>query len=294
MKMKLMVWLTAALLLGTGKIAEAATDCNIISPGISTSYEGIVVVAQSSFTINCTRLLSDPGSAAYSLRPDNGLNATGQTNNAAFGANRLAYAHYKDSMCAAPWRAGGNSSNAIEGSVSFIGTSLTATVNGSFWVCISEGLPYAAGLYTDTVTMNLNYNNDGAGNRLNGNASGTHPITVATEASCTISSPPGNIDFSYIAFQASVSTASTSFSTTCTTSLGYSMSVTAGSGVASGVNYGLSLNTTRRGGSMPLGSVGTSTVQTFFINGSAPAGQAGSCGTGGCVASQSHSLVITF
>ena len=72
------------------------------------------------------------------------------------------------------------------------------------------------------------------------------------------------------------------------------MSVTAAGGVASGVNYGLNVNTSASGGSNPLGSVGTGTVQTFFINGSAPAGQAGSCGTGSCVTSQSHSLVITF
>jgi hypothetical protein len=72
------------------------------------------------------------------------------------------------------------------------------------------------------------------------------------------------------------------------------MSVTAANGVASGVNYGLRLNTSASGGSVPLGSVGTGALQTFFINGSAAANQAGTCGSGGCVASQSHSLVITF
>jgi len=294
MKMKLMVWLTAALLLGTGTLAQAATNCSISSPGINTSYEGAAVTAQSSFAINCTRLAADPGSAAYNLRPDNGLWAQGQNNRAAFGANRLAYAQFKDSSCSASWTSGGNANNAIAGTVTFIGTSLTATVNGSFWVCINGGLSYVAGIYTDTVTMTLLYNNDGANNKLNGTATGSYPITINTEASCTISSPPGNLNFNYTAFQAAASTASASFSTTCTAALGYSMSVAAAGGVASGVNYGLSLNTTASGGSMPLGSVGTGTVQTFFINGSAPAGQAGSCGTGGCVASQSHSLVITF
>jgi len=293
LKTKMMVWLTAVLLLCTGTVAQAAINCNISSPGANTNYEGVAVTAQSSFSINCTRLAADPGTAAYSLRPSNGLNPSGQTNNAAFGANRLAYAHFKDSICTAPWRASGNSSNAFEGDINFIGTALTATVNGSFWVCISGGLSYAAGVYNDTVTMTLSYNN-GTGNKLNASANDTHPISINTVPSCTISSAPGNLNFSYTAFQGTASTASTSFSTTCTTSLGYSMSVTAASGVASGVNYGLNLNTSASGGSIPLGSVGTGALQTFYINGSAPAAQAGTCGASGCSASQSHSLIITF
>ncbi len=291
MKTKLIIWLATIFLLGTVNVAQAAISCLVSSPGITTSYEGALVIAQSSFTINCTRALSDPGTTEYSLRPNHGINGSGAQNNAAFVAQLLPYKEYKDSGCVTQWRATGNAAGAFEGTATFINTS--ATVNGSFWVCINAGETYSSGLYIDTVTMTLSYNN-GTGNKLNASANDTHPISINTVPSCTISSAPGNLNFSYTAFQGTASTASTSFSTTCTTSLGYSMSVTAASGVASGVNYGLNLNTSASGGSIPLGSVGTGAQQTFYINGSAPAAQAGTCGASGCSASQSHSLIITF
>lgn len=286
MKPKLQCWILAAALLCMGNFAQAAINCNLSSPGASSNYDGSAVTAQSSFTINCTRLSNDPSSSSFTLRPNNGLNASGQSNRAAFSGNFLNYGEYIDSACASPWRASGNSRTAITGTITFVGTALTTTTNGNFWVCIPAAQTYVAGNYTDTVTMTLTYGSS--------TTTATHPISISTQSNCSISSPPGTVSFTYTALQQSASTASSTFSTTCTNTVSYSMTVSSEGGVVSGLNYSLKLNTTSSGGSNPLGSTGTGGVQTFYINGTMPANQAGTCGTGGCTASQSHSLTISF
>lgn len=276
----------AALLLCLSNTAQAAINCTISSPGISTAYSGADVIAQSSYAISCTRLSNDPSSASFTIRPNSGLNPSGQSNRASYSSNTLTYNEYIDSACSSAWRASGSSKTAISGTINFTGNTLSTSVNGNFWACISAGQTYVAGTYTDTVTMTLTYGS--------ATATATHPISISTQSSCSITSPPGTVSFTYTALQQSSSTASSSFSTTCTNSLPYSMSFNTARGVVSGLNYQLQLNTTTTGGNEPLSSTGTGGVQTFYINGTMPANQAGTCGTGGCTDSQSHSLIISF
>ena len=73
------------------------------------------------------------------------------------------------------------------------------------------------------------------------------------------------------------------------------MALSATSGVVSGLNYSLGLNAIiNSGGSSPLASTGTGADQTFYINGNMAAGQAGTCATGTCSATNTHTLTITY
>ena len=118
-------------------------------------------------------------------------------------------------------------------------------------------------------------------------------MNISTPSVCAITTAPGTLTFTYTAFGAA-QTASTSFQPTCTIYLAYSMALSATSDVVSGLNYSLALNTINSGGSNPLASTGTGAAQTFYINGNMAAGQAGTCATGICSATNTHTLTITY
>ena len=160
----------------------------------------------------------------------------------------------------------------------------TATAKQTnYWGCITTTQVLAAGTYSDTVTMTLSV----------GGLTNTFPVNISTPSVCTITTAPGTLTINYTAFGAA-QTPSTPFQPTCTIYLPYSMALSATSGVASGVNYSLALNTINTGGSSPLASTGTGAAQTFYINGNAAAGQAGTCATGTCSATNTHTLTITY
>jgi hypothetical protein len=68
------------------------------------------------------------------------------------------------------------------------------------------------------------------------------------------------------------------------------MSLDAYSGVVSGLNYTLNIDSQ----APPVNSRGSGAAQTHSINGSMQAGQAGTCSTGSCSSSQVHTLIISY
>lgn len=283
--------LAAAALLGCAFSARAAISCtNPTSTGFSTAYTGTGVVpnvTQGTVSFTCTRGLAGDATALL-LRADNGLNATGSTNRAVFGGTYISYEAYSDSACTLPVAGQGwtrpNNANAIAFNLASV---LTAqAVNLSFWGCITvagQAPAAGAGTYTDTVSMEV---------RLAPNtvlSSGSFPVSIAYPAVCNITTAPGNVAFTYTAFGSTVN-ASTSFGTTCTSQLPYAMSLDASVGVVTGLQYSLAIN----GQAPPVSSRGTGVEQPHTINGSMPAGQAGTCTTGMCSATNVHTLTITY
>jgi spore coat protein U-like protein len=104
---------------------------------------------------------------------------------------------------------------------------------------------------------------------------GTFPVSIATPATCSLTSAPGNVVFNYVAFGAAVN-ASTTFGVTCTSYLPYTMTLDAASGTVLGVNYTLVLSASS--------ATGIGSPQTFTISGNAVGGQPGTCGSGSCSA----------
>lgn len=256
--------------------AHAAISCNLTSNGFSSAYvpaNAGTNITSASFTMTCTRnLAGDATSQSYTVKSNNGLNAAGQVNQAASGANRILYDDYIDSACMTQWK--GNTT--LGGTISLGAVGVPASQSVSYWGCIPAGqTTVPAGTYVDTVTMNPN---------IGSNA--TFPVSIVTPSSCTISSQPTNMTFDYIAFQGSAATATSNFSTTCTSLLPYTMALDATVSVLTGLGYSLSLSTSS--------SVGTGVAQAFTINGTMAAGQAGACATGSCSANESRTLTITY
>ncbi len=277
--------LLAATLMFVAQSARAAITCtSITSPGFSAAFTGTTPpnnITATSFTVTCNRnLAGDPTTLNYTVSANNGLNPAGQNNQAALGANRLRYDVFKDAACGTAWKAGGG--GVISDSMTLSGFTAT-TKQTNYWGCITTSQTLPAGAYADTVIMTLSV----------GSLANTFPVNISTPAVCTITTAPGTLSFNYTAF-GTAKTATTSFQPNCTLYLPYSMALSATSGVASGVNYSLALNNVNTGGSSPLASTGTGAAQTFYINSNAAAGQAGTCTTSTCSATNSHTLTITY
>ncbi|MES2625707.1 MAG: spore coat protein U domain-containing protein [Pseudomonadota bacterium] len=278
-------WSLVLLLMLSSANVFGAINCSVSSAGINTAYTGALSINQTTLDITCTRLSGDPATSAYSVSADNGINAVGQVNRASLGGNYLSYQEFQDSICGTNWQPGSD----IAGSINF-GSALAVSVTVDYWACLPAGQVYAVGSYNDTVLMTLTYN-DGIGDVT---TTGGHQVTIITSPSCSISTAPGVIAFSYTALQNSATSTSTTFGTTCSIDTSYSISVDTADGVISGLQYSLRLNTADTGGSNPLGSSGTGVEQNFYINGTMPASQAGSCTSANCQDSVVHTLLITY
>jgi spore coat protein U-like protein len=277
--MKTRLWRGPAALAGllaAGGV-HAAITCGVSSAGFASGYNPAAPAqdtTQTFFTVTCTRgAAGDPVSVSYNVYANNGVNASGNQNRGARGAARINYDLYRDAVCGSPWQG----FTAIAGTINFSGTG-TVSQQGNYWGCIPAGQGVAAGTYTDTVTLSMLY----SGWTL---ASGTAAVSILTPATCTISSPPGNIVFNYTAFGAAV-TPSTTFRVTCTNSLPYAMALDATTGTVVGLSYSLALSA--------ASSVGNGAAQLHTINGNMAAGQAGTCATGTCTGTQARSITITY
>lgn len=258
--------------------AHAVISCNISSPGFFTVYDSTVAVPNdttSSVTINCSRALADASTLTYNLNANNGLSPTGQINQAKL-LTLIKYNEYQDAAFSVLWGPSPPAKNAISGTINF-GTGTTASVTIPFYIRIAAGQAAAAGNYTDTVTMILAYGT--------ATALATHAVLISTVPQCQISSPPGNIMFTYTAFQPAVAVASTTFAARCTTALPYTMSLDADTPMLD-LAYSLLLPITT--------GTGTGLPQIYTISGTIPANQAGTCATATCTATAARTLLITF
>jgi spore coat protein U-like protein len=277
---------TVAMLCSSYWVQAALTCSGPASTGFLTAYApaGVVPnVNQGIVSFNCTRTIATDATSVL-LNANNGANATGVQNSVRLkGANRISYEAYKDSACGALWT---SAVLADYMSVPLLNVLGTQSISASFWGCITiANQLVAAGYYTDTVTMRIRNITNTAWLSSNG----TFTVGVTNPATFSISTPPGNIVFTYTAFGSAVN-ASTTFKTTGTLNLPYTMSLDAYSGVANGLNYTLGIDSQ----APPVSSRGSGAAQTHTINGNMSAGQAGACSTGSCTSSQVHTLFISY
>ena len=274
-------------------IAQAQTySCSAARPPNYTQTYSSVSNASTllNVTVTCRRRGNGPAlSINYTLTPDNGLYAIGAQNRAERAGQYINYDLYAGS-CIAPWSGAGTITLPGAGRNASISQTLT------YYGCVPASQPVlpAAGNYTDTVGMTLAVTNPVV--TITGANPQTFNATIRVNAACAFSTFPGSVNFgTYTAFQGSANTANTSFATSCTNLTPYTLSLDATGGVVSGLNYSLLLNTTASGGTHPFGPVsGTGVPQTYYINGTMPANQAGTCSTGTCAGSQAHTLTVSY
>ena len=270
--------------------AQAAINCSIGSAGFFSVYDALAATDNlntSSFTVNCTRLSSDPSTFNYIAFTNDGLyNPGGSGNNKAqltTGTSRILYDFFTDATYATNWS---KSQKCITGSINF-GSSLFGSQTTTYYSKIPKaqtGLPQ--GIYVDTVAVNMSYHQTGCKTNALVDASSSFQVQISNLTACQIALPPTTVAFTYAAFSATSQVASTTFSTRCSTSLPYTLALDSNFGVVSGLNYVLSLSATS--------STGNGALQNYTISGTIPAGQAGSCPSASCTASDPRILTITY
>lgn len=273
-------------LAGLAPLAWATLSCTApVSTGFSTAYAAAGVVpnvSQGTVSFNCTRSAAGDATSIL-LTANNGAHASGVQNRAQNGS-RILYEAYKDSACAAVW-----TSLVVSDfwAINLLNVLGAQPVSVSYWGCITvAGQVVAARTYTDTVTMQVL---DATPQRRALSGKSTFPVSIISPATLAITAAPGNVAFTYTAFGPAAN-ASTTFATTGTLNLPYTMALDADSGVVSGLNYGLTIDAQ----ASPVSARGSGAAQTHTINGNMPAGQAGTCTTGSCSSSQVHTLTITY
>jgi spore coat protein U-like protein len=295
--LKYFLWLGTLTMLSISASSQARVTCTVSSPGFATAYPmagGVLNITATNFTVTCTNNRARTRTVTYQVGVNNGVNAIGTQNRAGSGASRLNYDLYSDLGCANQWQNTAVNNRIPNPAVSFPLTLGAPDIRTfSFYGCVPAGLTVpAAGTYTDTVTMSFNGSVSGGGITFTG---GTFPVSIIAPASCSFSQQPGNIVFNYTSFSTANVLANTSFQATCTNLLPYSIALDVASGVVSGLNYTLALNTTSNtGGVSPLASRGNGVAQTFYVNGTIASGQSGTCAAGICTGTQAHSLIITY
>jgi len=266
--------------------AHAAVTCTASVTSIVKGYDPNAVgdtVATGSYTVSCTRLASDPNTFNWQLGANNGQQPGGGGQNRVqmgAAANRYDYELYRLTpyVNGNRWQDGGGTR--FTGTINF-GAALIASQSGPFDLRLPGPQTVdPAGTYTDIVTVTVR---NGAGTML---SQTTFSVSIITIASCTLTSPPGNISLAYTSFQVAAASASTNFGVNCTTGIPYTMALDATSGTLVGLNYTVALSQSA--------SNGTGVAQTFSINGSIAAGQSGTCATASCSASATRTLTITY
>ena len=225
-------------------------------------------------SFNCTRTAAGDATSIL-LTANDGIHPQG-TQNRAQKTNRILYEAYKDSNCSAIWTSKVVANFWTLNLLSIIGAQ---PVSVNYWGCIKlANQVVGAGNYTDTVTMQVL-----AATPLRTPLSGTStfPVSITTPASLAITTAPGNLAFVYAALGPTVNV-STTFTTNGTLNLPYTMTLDANNGVVAGLTYDLQIDAQ----TPPVKAVGSGAAQVHTIQGNMPAGQAGTCTTGSCTASQ--------
>lgn len=266
-------------------VAQAASCSITMNPGFTSFYDPAAATPTdnvSSVTIYCTRTATET-TVWFALKANNGLWSTGSTNRAASAANAFVnYDVYRDTARTQPW----GQRNAVDINGQLDVSSGTGSATVPYYSRIPAGQTgVAAGVYADTVTVTLMYGTKS--NQINLTApTSTFPVQIMVSPACQFSTPPGTIAFAYTSFQGTSASASTPFAVLCSNGLPYTLSLDSGGGTLLGINYTLALSATA--------ATGTGLSQAYTVNGSIAGGQAGTCATATCSASQVHTLTITY
>jgi spore coat protein U-like protein len=282
--------LVLVLVLGalwSGAVQAGPFSCAIASvSGISLSYNpnaSNALVGSGTVTVNCSKTGGNTATRYLEIGAGTGLNATGGQNRAANGSSRLTYALRRDAALTTAW--GDTTGSRLAATTTSV-NSTTITLN--WWFTAAAGQTVATGTYLDTVTLRL-YQSDTPNPSLTDPSPTTATLSIALTVTgqCSLSSPPGAVQFSYTSFQTTPATATSGFAVTCTNGTPYTVALDATSGTLLGLSYQLALSATGT-------RVGNGVAQPMSITGTMPAGQSGVCAAATCNASQARTLTVSY
>ncbi len=284
--------LLAAMLCRPALAAPITCSVSIPTQITGVAYDPFFAAPYSAaYTVNVTCQYSDGKKESKdnainpvpTLEVNDGLYLSGGTRRAASGSNYLNYALFQGDNSTA-W----GTTSKISVPITILKNNVSATVSVTFYFRLPEKQNAAVGTYTDSATVTLRYPSDSAGSTLNAPpATAVLNPSVTIAPSCTLSSTPKDLTFTYTSFQTSQAEASTSFAAKCVKDTSYTMALDATSGTLLGLNYSLAISPTGQ-------RTGSGVDQSVTIGGTIAAGQSGICATSSCTASQARTFTITY
>jgi spore coat protein U-like protein len=285
----------ALMVLGSlhGSSAWAVLACSIgASPSMigGVYSSGTTLNVQGGFSVTCTR---DPANDATRHTIWIGLNQapTGSQMTRDIGGSTLNYAVYRQGFGSSLWTNTGSKKinqsgdTGMEWDVVFAGAGSVVSVNIPFYWQLPTGQNRAAGVYLDTgVAVSLHKDNAAGAllgsTLLNSRASIQH--------NCRFSSAPLPIQVFYTAFATAAVPGSTSFELTCTEGTTYALSLDLTRSVIPTIElaYSLALNATS--------GTGNAVGQSFRVDVSIDAGQAGNCVGRNCSGTDTRTITVTY
>ena len=280
---------------------HAAISCALSSTSVDLNYvngQGTTSNASGTITVNCTRLSSDANTQTYWVGIDFGTRTGTPRRVFRHGAltataDRLNVSIRKNGTLT-EWTNTGTAR--VNGTLNFA-TALSASVVLTYDFQVAAGqTSKTPGIYDEAFTASLQLTTNGAAV-----ATATFVPTISIVAQCFVGQvtagtlatgavSPSTMNLAYTSFAAIDQTANMSFTVHCTRNTTYTLVLTPTTGTLLGLNYTLALSPP--GG--PPAITGTGLAQPYTVTGTIPSGQAGTCSTGACTATQNATLTITY
>lgn len=290
-------WLACILFTAAAWPASAAVNCSITqSPtpikGIYSNFFGNVDL-QGTFNVTCTRAGNND-----TRRPDLwiGVNQTtaGSTATLDTGGTTVNYTIYHANYGSGIWLntgAGVAPTSTTNGAVLDTtpdfgpqGMALTETYNFYVRFPWANLLFRPAGVYLSSVAVQLRLTGP-TGTLLD---TATLDVILSIPKSCRFSTPPTAVTINYPAFSPTAIPGTSNFALTCTQGTGYTLALDQTRSVIPTVNlaYGLSISTNA--------ATGTAVAQSYTVNISVDANQAGRCATSVCTGTDTRTITVSY
>jgi hypothetical protein len=276
---------------------HAAISCSITANAVNVTYTGAVVNTGNTIVLNCTRLASDPTTQTYWV----GITPTSSTTRRLYrhgagtaAADRLNIRIFKNATTT-DWDNTGGSR--VNGTLNF-GASLSTSATLDYDLRITAGQTGKnAGIYDDVYTASLQFATAGAVA-----ASTTFVPTANVPTECFVgqvpsgNTAPGAVEptamaLSYNSFSPSAQTTNMTFTVDCTLNTSYQLGLAPSNGTLLGLNYTVRFS---NGLAIWTGRLGSGVAQPYTVTATIPAGQAGTCATPTCTATQATTITITY
>jgi len=282
MKHRIICWLGLWLLL-VGPSVHAATSCSLSGTTSTPVYDPFGASNNDSPQTVTATCSANPGDPKFPASFAITVTGTNGSRTLANGGDTVNFELYTTG-CTTPWQ--GVTALSVNNSANTGGGPRSFSVSQNFCFRIPLGQNTAKAKptpYTGNATLMMNWTDTGGTLH---NDIGTLSMSATINAACSITTAPIDLTINYTAFSPTASTGTSNFALRCTNSTPYTLALDATSGAVSGIGYTLAL-------SAPSGT-GTGTAQTYSINGTAAAGQAGTCAVANCSASQARTLTISY
>jgi len=276
--------------------AAQAVICSVTATSVppSTLYaSGSATNVAGTIASTCTKEAGDVTRPYIYIGIDQGEPPAGRAMTRQNGSNTLTYEIYHRTYGSGIWNVGTgvNSTSTANGGVFYrmANNSSAQTVSFPYYVRIPTPQATApAGIYDDlAIAATVRLSNSA------GSASGitlaatSFGVSASIQHSCYFSSTPAPLILGYTSFTTAPSVGSSAFQLSCTYNSPYTLTIgPPATGTLLGLNYSLALSASS--------GVGTGTPQSFSINGTVTANQAGTCASGSCSGSHAHTITVGF